>query len=166
MYEGHMADIAKTPDTTGLEVFTIEVDGNNLRWASLNSKDYAWPDRRLSVEDFEVRPGKRKVTCVLFPKRYFNQPTGLGVIQEIERRNLSLPDRATTETVLDIRKNELAYQPIASLCGKIRNSGEHDASMATVHEHDHGRDTTLSILHTGWGMGFRFLAVVSEEPIE
>lgn len=151
------------PDITGLEVVELEVDGSAARWGKIEPKRYAYCDPNARTGDFPVKPGKRMVKVAIFPSNYFgHDPSNEEILAEIKRRNLSDPDRAVTETILDERKAELADSPIVGVCGVVRSGAGGGSVAGVVSGGSRGRDLDLLGLQDGWGRGVRIAAVVSE----
>ncbi len=143
----------KQPIIDGLEVHTIEVDGDDTRWQQPES----------ARTDFPVKPGKRVVRYVLLPcpADHSNQ----AVLDDTAHRNLAPPDRAITETILDARQAECADRPIVGVCGAVHQSEHQLQVVGCVREDANGRELAILTLRSGWISATRFIAVVSEEPL-
>lgn len=143
-----------------LEVFEIEVDGTDPRWQEIDSKKYWYCYPNAYIRDFPIRSGKRIVKYVLIS--FDENPTTQQVIDEIQKKGFTRPDRAITETILDGRKAECVGNPIVGVCGVVRSGAYGDSVVGYVFESASGRGLSLRDLQDYWPRSCRFVAVVSE----
>ena len=150
-------------DITGLEVFEIEVDGDDPRWGRIDRSGYTYCNPHARPADFLVKPGKRRVMCGLFPAYYFHHdPSNQEVVDEINRRHLTRSDRAVTETVLDARHAELVQKPIVGICGVVRTDAYGHDVIGTVVGRAGDRYLGLCDLQDRRHRSDRFLVLVAE----
>jgi hypothetical protein len=161
--QGKPEESRPQPNTEGLEVFTIKLNGSASRWQRIVRKDYAYCAESARTGDFPVKPGEREVKVALFPANYFDHdPSNEEIMAEIKRRNLNDPDRAVTETILDERKDELAESPIVGVCGVVQSDTNGNSIVGYVNENANGRNLNLNNLQNRWNRNYRIAAVVSE----
>lgn len=161
--QGKPEESRPVPDTTGLEIVKIRVNGDDPRWSKIEPKRYAYCNENARTGDFPIRPGKRMVKVALFPTNYFaGNPSNEEILAEIKRRNLRDPDRAITETLLDAKKGELADSPIVGVCGVVQSDAGGGSVVGCVSEDADGRDLHLNDLRSRWYRDCRIAAVVSE----
>lgn len=162
--QGKPEESRPQPNTEGLEVFTVKLNGSDRRWQRIDPKDYAFCFENARTGDFPVKPGEREVTVALFPQNYFDHdPSNEEIKVEIARRNLHDPDRAITETLLDSRsKADLAESPIVGVCGVVQSGAFGYSVVGYVRGDGGGRYLLLRHLQLRWLRSFRFAAVVSE----
>lgn len=144
----------------GLTVYEIEVDGDDPRWSKIEPSKYAYCNNTARTGDFPNRPGKRIVRYVLLPFAF--DPTNQQIIDDTARRNLTRPDRAITETILDARKAECVDKPIVGVSGVVQSDTNGHSVVGCVREDADGRDLVLDALRNYWGQDCQFVAVVSE----
>ena len=147
-------------DTAGLEVFEIEVDGDDPRWSKIEPSKYVYCNDSARTGDFPVKPGRRIVKYVLLPFAF--DGSNQQVIDDTISRNLTRPDRAITETILDARKDECAQKPIIGVCGVVQSGTDGRSIVGGVYEGAGGRYLGLYDLHGYWNRSCQFVAVVSE----
>lgn len=153
-------EVSMDPIIDGLEVFEIEVDGDDPRWSKIEPSKYTYCNESACTGDFPVKPGKRIVKYVLLPFAF--DPTNREIIDDTARRNLTRPDRAVTETILDAHKAGCVEKPIVGVCGPVQ-SAMVDFIVGYVREGAGGRRLSLGFLHSSyWSRHYRFVAVVSE----
>lgn len=120
----------KQPIIDGLEVHTIEFDGDDPRH-QIDLQRYSfsciWGGEEIVIEDFLNRPGRRRVRYVLLGLEELNQHQvelmqgvilpprvrveycnlkNVEIIEEIARRNLGNPDRALMAAIIERHKVE------------------------------------------------------------
>ncbi len=151
---------AKSPTIDGLEIFEIEVDGTRYqRILWIDPMKYYYFDKDATVADFlPVPPGKRKVRYVLLPCPKYDWYT-IGVINDIKWRKLFPPDQAVTDAVLDRWGKECDIDPITGVCGVVGKK------IGYVRQDQGGRSLRIESPRSYWYQRYRFIAVVSEEPL-
>ncbi|MFA6475762.1 MAG: hypothetical protein WCV88_06275 [Patescibacteria group bacterium] len=162
--QGKAAESLKpVPDTNGLRIIKVMVRGSDSRWSKIEPGRYAYCNETARTGDFPVDPTDREVTVAIFPANYFDRnPTNEALRAEIERRNLTHPDRAVTETTLDVLKDELADKPTVGVCGVVQSDTDGDSIVGYVYEVADGRRLSLIGLRLDWPRDCQFVAVVSE----
>lgn len=157
-----MQRLKTVPDiSNSFRVLTVRVRGSDPRWSKIESRRYAYCSSKVRPDDFLVDPTDREVVVAVFPPNYFDNPSNEQVIDEIARRNMKNPDRAVTETVLDVLKDELAGNPTVGICG-IRSEADGDSAVGIVSGSARGRDLDIRALQSHWARLCQFIAVVSE----
>lgn len=155
------------PIIDGLEVFEIEVDGDDRRWGSVDRNRYHFCNGYIRIEDFPVKPGKRLVRYVLLSFGF--KPTNQQVMDEIVQRKLIHPDRAITESILNksiLKACEPVHssEGIAGICGTV--NPDFPGSLATVHKVGSRMYAIYVQAQYSWCAGiYKFIAVVSEEAL-
>lgn len=154
---------ASAPLIAGLEVFEVTVNGDDPRWSRISAEEYVSCDERFArPEHFFMKPGPRIVRYVLLEFGY--DPKSTEVVRYVIRYKLSLPDRATVETILDARKGECDERPILGFCVL---SSVFDKSVGAVFEVA-SRRFLVGLVDPCrlWARRLRFVALVSEELLQ
>ena len=146
---------------------TIQVNGDDPRWKSINEDDYNYVNDNLTIEDFPVKPGKRTIEYEVI--EFDDDKTTQEIMEEIKKRGLRLPDRAEAETILDDVEGEY----IIGICGVVQSDARSRSVVGSVGSvvgfvsgdasgDASGRFLRLRVLRFDWPRHYRFVAVVSE----
>lgn len=150
------------------EVQYVEVDYDDERWQLILPANYAYCYEAARTGDFPLRHtgGRWKIGYAWFPAYYFNDgPSNEEIVREIELRNGIRPDRAISETVMDILKAELGENSVVAVCGVVQANTDAELVVGCVDESRYGRRYSLSHLRYRWYRSDSVLVVVSEEEI-